>query len=765
MMARRDLARALAAALLTLLVLVGGPAAAASATPSLALEQPLNGSFTKNQLPLFTGTSDDESEPVTLEIYPGPSAMGVPASVATSAVPSGGTWSVTPEAPLVAGEYTAIAKQESTTSEPVTFTVDTTPPAVTINAVTSPTNDPAPTLTGDTGTEAGDIPTITVTIYRGTTTAGTVASSGEATDEGSTWSYTPTHLADGTYTAQAEQEDQAGNRGKSEPPVTFTVDTTPPALTIATPAEGAVLEVARAKLSGLAGEASGDQPTVKLKLYHGSSVSGGLVQELEVTASAGNWSTGASLAPLENGIYTIQAQQSDDAGNTATRTTTFTVATASPVVTLSTSAFVQRTGAFFTNATPTFTGSASTAPEDAKAVLLKIYRGTAASGAPISTTEGVLTGSSWQASPALGEGTYTAVAQQQDSNPYSHPGTSDPVMFTVDAQAPQVTLTSPAENSSTSSSSQVLSGAAGTAAGDSTTVTVQLYAGASTAGQSPLQTISVQATAGVWSAAFAGLSPGTYSALAEQSDDVGNVGRSTPVTFTLTAPVALLAPAAPPASSPLAPPVASFQWFPASPHVGEQVSLVSTSSDPSSPLNAFAWSVPPSNVLTAGGSTQTTTFATPGPHLVQLRVTNAAGLSSLVSNTITAISPAATLMQPFPVVSIAGSEGSVNVKITLLTVQAPIGATVTVSCRGRGCPAHHSDTVRAGGPNNHHAGVVLIRFTRFQRTLRPGAVLQITVSQGGLIGKYTRFTIRRNRPPARHDACLSPGTGKPMACP
>ena len=44
-------------------------------------------------------------------------------------------------------------------------------------------------------------------------------------------------------------------------------------------------------------------------------------------------------------------------------------------------------------------------------------------------------------------------------------------------------------------------------------------------------------------------------------------------------------------------------------------------------------------------------------------------------------------------------------------------------------------------------------------------MLEIRVSKGGEIGKYTRFTIRRNKPPARVDAVLSPAGSRPIACP
>jgi major membrane immunogen (membrane-anchored lipoprotein) len=793
MMAPGNAARAAATVFLTLLVLSVGPAAAATAAPpGPTIQQPLSGSFTNNQLPLFSGTSEDELDLVTVNIYAGASVEGSPVdTLVTTLPPFEGKWSIAPEAPLEPGQYTAVAEQETGTSEPVTFTVDITAPAVSIDPVGSPTNNPAPTLTGAVGTEAGDDPAVAVTIYKGSSTGGEVASSGEAvttgsawsytpaalTDgtytaqatqhdeagntgtsmppvtftvdtiapavsidpvasptnnpaptltgaagteagdiasvsvvihkgsstsgevassgeavtEGATWSYTPTHLADGTYTAQATQDDEAGNTGTSIPPVTFTVDATPPALTIATPAEGAVLSVAKTTLSGLAGQAVGDEPAVELKIYAGTSTSGSPSQALEVTAAGGKWTTGATSPTLSNGIYTLKAEQSDDAGNIATRTVTFTVAADSPVVTLDTSGFTRRAGVFFSDATPSFSGTASTAPEDSNTVLVKIYSGESTSGSLVSTTESALSGSRWEVEPAaLPEGTYTAIAEQEDSNPSTQTGVSAPATFTVDAQAPHVTLTSPANHSSTSSASEQLGGTAGTAAGDSATVTVELYAGASAVGTS-LEAVSVQSSAGSWSAAFGGLSPGTYTARAEQRDDVGNVGRSAPATFTVTTPV----------------------------------------------------TPPPVTVPTPTPAPAPAPAPTPAP----------------------SPTPAHALMQPFPVVRIAGSESSSGVKISLLSVQAPLGATVTVTCHGHGCPAKAKDVVPTSGRSRSHAGLVSIVFRRFERSLRPGATLQIRVTGLGQIGKYTLFTVRRGKLPARMDTCLSPAGVQPVTCP
>ena len=83
-------------------------------------------------------------------------------------------------ADLADGTYTAQAEQSDDVgnvgkSGAVTFTVDTTPPAVSINALVSPTNNPEPTLTGGAGVATGDKASVTVTIYDGAAVGGTVA--------------------------------------------------------------------------------------------------------------------------------------------------------------------------------------------------------------------------------------------------------------------------------------------------------------------------------------------------------------------------------------------------------------------------------------------------------------------------------------------------------------------------------------------------------------------------------------------------------------
>src|SRR5256885_4305464 len=84
-------------------------------------------------------------------------------------------------------------------------------------------------------------------------------------------------------------------------------------------------------------------------------------------------------------------------------------------------------------------------------------------------------------------------------------------------------------------------------------------------------------------------------------------------------------------------PVASFRWFPSSPRLGERFSLVSTSSDLTSPIVAFAWDVAdngPFGAFLPGGPTASAVFSTPADHVVRLRVTAADSLYSVAAETI-----------------------------------------------------------------------------------------------------------------------------------
>jgi hypothetical protein len=207
-------------------------------------------------------------------------------------------------------------------------------------------------------------------------------------------------------------------------------------------------------------------------------------------------------------------------------------------------------------------------------------------------------------------------------------------------------------------------------------------------------------------------------------------------------------------------PLASFVWFPVSPHTGEPVSLVSSSIDPTTPITGFAWDLTGGGAFAEGGPVTNASFSTAGSHVVQLRVTAADGLSSIATETIQVSAPPADILLPFPIVRIVASESASGIKLRLLSVEAPPGARIEVACRGRGCPLR-SESRTASVTS---VGTVTLRFKRLESRLPAGVVLEVRVSESGRIGKYTRFAVRRGRPPARADGCLDP-KGVPIACP
>jgi PKD repeat protein len=385
---------------------------------------------------------------------------------------------------------------------------------------------------------------------------------------------------------------------------------------------------------------------------------------------------------------------------------------------------------------------------------LKIWRGTSASGTLEEATTVHESAGAWSAvaPEALPDGTYTAQAEQL---PEAHDaaGVSGTSTFVVDTVAPSLTLLAPP----TSTGLESVTGTAGAQPGDRQAVTLELFSGSSV-GESghAFEALTVNRVGSSWSGAFANLPGGEYAVIAKQSDEAGNVGASNPSTFTVTTP-----PPPPPA-----PPSASFTWVPATPTAGQSVSLVSSSTDLSSAIDSFAWDVAGDGQFAPGGPAMTTSFAHPGLHAVSLRVSDGNGLSSTATETIRVAAAVARLMQPFPIVRIVGSETSSGATVRLLSVQAPVGARVSITCVGGGCKAKtESRVAKASSKSPSRAGAITLAFSRFERPLRPGAILQIRVTRSGEIGKFTSFAIRRNRLPARTDACLPPASSKPSACP
>jgi PKD domain len=394
-------------------------------------------------------------------------------------------------------------------------------------------------------------------------------------------------------------------------------------------------------------------------------------------------------------------------------------------------------------------------------VTIKIYEGPAAEGTPVEIPLGESSSlcSNWQAAPEpLGQGTYTVLAEETvgvlngEGEFEELPAvTSHAVTFTVDTTPPSPAISAPALGATYFEGAIPVNGTAGASAGDQHSVLVRVFAGMEETAP-PVESVETAVEGTSWSGTLAGLAPGSYTLSAEQSDAAGNVGTSAPV------PIVVLATPAPP------PPTAAFTWFPEVPRAGETVTLVSSSTDLYSPITAFGWALTPTAAFAAGRSTTTATFTTPGAHVVRLQVADAAGRSATASKTILVRHQAITLMQPFPIVRIAGRETRNGVKLTLLTVAAPVSARITVRIQGKHVRTTSQSRVATVGNNGGSSGTSLVSFPRFARTLLTGTTLEIRVTKPGEIGKLTRFIPRRGRLPMRVDRCLN-ASEQPIPCP
>jgi hypothetical protein len=121
---------------------------------------------------------------------------------------------------------------------------------------------------------------------------------------------------------------------------------------------------------------------------------------------------------------------------------------------------------------------------------------------------------------------------------------------------------------------------------------------------------------------------------------------------------------------------------------------------------------------------------------------------------LTAASPKPKLIRPYPTIRISGRLTAAGAKVTRLTVKAPKGVRITLTCRGPSCPVRKLARSTA-----------VVHLPRFERELRAGTKLTITVSRRGHISKVTTITIRKGKRPARLDRCQYPGRSKLVRCP
>jgi hypothetical protein len=363
---------------------------------------------------------------------------GVTTQVGTATLGSSGAWSTSVTLPddgsnsIVARDTDAAGNTGS--SMPVVFTLALTAPTVTIapvegnNVINASEAQAGVALSGTVSGLAANA-TFTVTVTDNAVTKSYTATVNAA---GTGWNATipaadATALANGTATVSAQVTDVNGNHSAIATQ-TVTVAETGPTIVITAPIAGDNIinkseAAAGVTISGMAtaGSAAVNGQMATITLVNSLNV----VQDIyTATVTGGEWSvivTAAQAHALTDGSYSIKANVSDAAGNTAaTATQAIAVDTLPPTVTIT------NTTTTTNQATLTISGTVA-AGEATVGATVSLYDN--GSTTPLATAT-IGSGGIWSTSVTLsGSGAHSIVAQDTDAA--GNIGTSTPMVFTL----------------------------------------------------------------------------------------------------------------------------------------------------------------------------------------------------------------------------------------------------------------------------------------------------------------------------------------------
>jgi hypothetical protein len=245
----------------------------------------------------------------------------------------------------------------------------------------------------------------------------------------------------------------------------------------------------------------------------------------------------------------------------------------------------------------------------------------------------------------------------------------------------------------------------------------------------------------------------------------------------------------PPPPDPGGPPVSGAGNRPPQPAItvtgaGTRVDFRSSSTDPDGDALTHRWDF--GDGATSREVSPSHDFGRAGSYIVVLQVADRRGAVAQVTvtvviqlaGTVTITAPVVTApppqvgsasgagvrrLDPFPSVRAAGRILGRTTHLRSFSVRGPRGATVRVTCSRGSCP--RAQRLRMTIPRRGSGSAASVRVRRLERRLRAGTVLEVRVTKGDLVGKYTRLRIATGRAPVRTDRCLSPGSSTPVACP
>ncbi len=580
--------------------------------------------LTKEASQIVSGTAEAGG---TVTVWDGATSVG------SAIVGGNGTWSTSVTLTgdgshsVTASETDAAGNTGS--SNGLGYTLDTTPPALTVTSTGGPVNQAAVTLNG-TG-EVGR----TVVVLDGATPLGTAV---VGTD--STWSAQVTLAGEWPHTLTVSETDAAGNASASS--VSYTLDVTPPAAPVIT-SMGGLTNDPNQTVSGT-GEAGGT-----VVVWDGAASVGSATVGLD-----GTWSSNVTLT-TGDGTHGVTAQETDAAGNTGASSAAvdYTLDTTPPVVTIT------GAGGLTNDPSQTVSGTAEAGGT------VVVWDGAASVGSAAVGLDGT-----WSTSVTLtGDGAHSLTAGDTDAA--GNTGSSGAVAYTLDTTPPVLTITPFAQTLNAGGAAVGFTISGTTDAEDGQVVSVRILDGDSNPVGSPYQ---ATVTGGAWSLAVPGsdhLADGGYTVTADVMDQASNpaMAASQPLTVDETAPMVAIDPINGGATLNAGDAAAGLilSGTTAGVEDGQTVTIsVSDGTDP--PLAYFAtvagstWSVPvPANIATALAD---------GSYTITASVSDRAGNPALPASRM------ATVDETAPRVTIVGTGGPTNQASQTLSGTGEAGAMV-----------------------------------------------------------------------------------------
>ncbi|WP_271608351.1 Ig-like domain-containing protein [Bradyrhizobium sp. CCBAU 21359] len=405
-----------------------------------------------------------------------------------------GAWSFTPSG-LADGPHTIVASQTdtfgNTGSASLSFTLDTTAPAVAITSTGGPVNQASQTITGTVGVaDAG----ATVTILDGSTTIGTAI-----VQANGSWSTTVT-LNQGGNSLTARVSDAAGNTATSGA-VVYTLSTTGPTVT-----ESLVADTGTSATDHLTTNPALSGTGLANTVVH-FTIDGSPIAATTTTDAQGAWSFTPS--GLADGLHTIVASQTDTFGNTGSASLSFTLDTTAPTVAITSA------GGPVNQASQTITGTVGVADAGATVTILD--------GSTTIGTAMVQANGTWSTTVTLNQGGNSLTARVSDAA--GNTATSGAVVYTLSTIGPTVTE-SLVSDTGTSATDHLTTNPALSGTGLASTVVHFTIDG------SPIAATTTTDAQGAWSFMPSGLADGLHTIVASQTDSFGNTG-SAALSFTL----------------------------------------------------------------------------------------------------------------------------------------------------------------------------------------------------------------------------------------